>query len=139
LIQRALRRVDPVMTATNGNMGVPARFKQALQETETSGDPKHVASLFAEGAPLTNLGGDHGNDATVFWQKYLEQFREIRSEFTRETVGERRAALEWNSRGSLVDGRPVEYRGVSVIEFDNDRVTGFRTYYDSAAFVRSGA
>lgn len=125
--------------SANGENGLPARFQQALQETEKTGEPKHVASLFAEGAPLRNLGGDHGNDATVFWQKYLEQFREIRSEFTRQTVGARSAALEWKSRGSLTDGRPVEYRGVSVIEFDNDRVTSFRTYYDSAAFVRAGA
>ncbi|HEX8279951.1 MAG TPA: nuclear transport factor 2 family protein [Chthoniobacterales bacterium] len=125
--------------SANGENGLPARFKQALQETEKTGDPKRVASLFADGASLTNLGGDHGNDATVFWQKYLEQFREIRSEFTGETVSERSAALEWKSRGSLTDGRPVDYRGVSIIEFDGDRVTSFRTYYDSAAFVRSGA
>ena len=124
--------------SANGENGLPARFKQALQETETSGEPKHVASFFAEGAPLTNLGGDHGTDATVFWQKYLEQFREIRSDFTNETVSDGSAALEWQSRGTLNDGRPVDYRGISVIEFDNDRVTSFRTYYDSAAFVRSG-
>ena len=94
-------------TGENNN-GLTARFKQALQETEKTVDPKHVASLFAPGAPLKNLGGDHGSDATAFWQKYLEQFREIRSEFTRETVGARSAALEWRSRGSLADGRPVE-------------------------------
>jgi ketosteroid isomerase-like protein len=125
--------------SANRENGLPARFKQALQETEKAGDPKHVASLFAEGAPLTNLGGDHGTDPAMFWQKYLEQFRDIRSEFTSETVSDRSAALEWQSRGTLNDGRPVDYRGVSVIEFDNDRVTSFRTYYDSAAFVRSAA
>ncbi|HEX8281309.1 MAG TPA: nuclear transport factor 2 family protein [Chthoniobacterales bacterium] len=127
------------MSAQNGNNGMPARFKQALQETEAAGDPQKVASLFAQGAPLTNLGGDHGTDATAFWQKYLEQFREVRSEFTSETVSDTSAAREWQSRGVLADGKPVEYRGISVIEFDGERVTSFRTYYDSAAFVRSGA
>lgn len=96
-----------------------------------------MASLFKEGARLTNLGGDHGNDATKFWQVYLEQFSDIRSEFTGEITSDSSAALEWQSRGTLTDGRSVDYRGVSVIEYDADAVTSFRTYYDSAAFVRT--
>ena len=125
------------MSTTNGNPGLPARFKEALQQTEQSRDPSAVASLFKEGARLTNLGGDHGNDATKFWQVYLEQFSEIHSEFTGEITSDGSAALEWESRGTLTDGRAVDYRGVSVIEFENDAVTSFRTYYDSAAFVRT--
>ena len=127
------------MSADNENTGLPARFKEALQQTEQSRDPSAVASLFKNGASLTNLGGDHGNDATKFWQIYLDQFSEIRSEFTGEITSDSSAALEWQSRGKLSDGRPVDYRGVSLIEFDNDAVTSFRTYYDSAEFVRSGA
>jgi ketosteroid isomerase-like protein len=125
------------MSGTNGNTGIAARFKQALQQTEQSRDPSAVASLFREGARLTNLGGDHGTDAHKFWQVYLEQFSDIRSEFTAETISERSAALEWQSRGTLTDGREVDYRGVSVIDFEGDALTGFRTYYDSAAFVRT--
>ena len=124
------------MSGDNGNRGLAARFKEALQQTEQSRDPSAVASLFKEGARLTNLGGDHGNDATKFWQVYIDQFSDIRSEFTGEITSEGAAALEWQSRGTLTDGRPVEYSGVSVIEFDHDAVTSFRTYYDSAAFVR---
>lgn len=123
--------------SANQNNGMPARFKKALQETEAARDPQHVASLFAEGAQLTNLGGDHGNDARTFWNVYLEQFTEIHSEFTAETVGQRSAALEWQSRGTTAEGKPVDYRGVSVIEFNSDAVTSFRTYYDSAMFVRN--
>ena len=127
------------MDANNGNTGRAARFKQALQQTEETRDAKHVASLFAEGARLTNLGGDHGNDANVFWKVYLEQFSDIRSEFTNETVGNNGAALEWQSRGTTADGKPVDIRGVSLIDFGDDALTGVRTYYDSAAFVRSEA
>ena len=116
---------------------MPARFKAALQQAEQSGDAQPVASLFRQGAPLTNLGGDHGTDAAKFWQVYLEQFRDIRSEFIGEIVSDGTAALEWQSRGTLADGRSVDYRGVSVIDFDGDAVTSFRTYYDSAAFVRA--
>ncbi|MDQ6765277.1 MAG: nuclear transport factor 2 family protein [Verrucomicrobiota bacterium] len=125
------------MDATEGSNGFPGRFKQALQKTESTRSAEHVATLFAGGARLTNLGGDHGQDAQTFWQIYLEQFRDIRSEFTGETVSNSSAALEWVSRGTLADGRPVEYRGISVIDFDREAVTAFRTYYDSAAFVRS--
>ena len=126
------------MSANNANNGMPARFKAALQQAEESCDAQPVASLFREGARLTNLGGDHGTDAMKFWQIYLEQFSEIRSDFTGEIASNGTAALEWESRGKLADGRPVDYRGVSLIEFDDDAVTSFRTYYDSAAFVRSG-
>jgi len=124
------------MSANNGNTGWAARFKQALQQTEETRDVRHIASLFAEGARLTNLGGDHGNDANVFWQTYLDQFSDIRSEFTNEITSDGGAALEWQSKGTLADGRAVDYRGVSVIEFEDDAVTSFRTYYDSAELVR---
>ncbi len=126
-----------LMSGNNLKSELPARFKQALQETEKARDPKHVASLFAESATLTNLGGDHGTDPHAFWQTYLEQFNEIRSEFTAETVSDCSAALEWQSRGTTADRKPVEYRGISVIEFNAEAVTSFRTYYDSAVFVRS--
>ncbi len=125
------------MSGNGESDGMAARFKAALQQAEQSRDPAPVARLFREGARLTNLGGDHGNDATTFWQVYLEQFNDIASEFTGETIGDSSAALEWQSRGTLSDGRAVDYRGVSVIEFAKDAVTSFRTYYDSAAFVRS--
>ena len=125
------------MSGDNGKTKLAARFKEALQQSEQSRDPSAVASLFREGARLTNLGGDHGDDATKFWQIYLEQFSDIRSEFTSEIVTDKTAALEWQSSGKLADGRSVDYRGVSVIEFDGDALTSFRTYYDSAAFVRS--
>ena len=49
------------------------------------------------------------------------------------------ATLEWKSDGTLPDGKPISYRGVSLIDFDGDRVKRFRTYYDSAAFLPEGA
>jgi len=104
------------------------RFQQALQQAEKSRDPSIIAGLFHEGARLTNLGGDHGTDATKFWQIYLEQFSGIRSEFVAEVTSEGSAALEWRSRGKLADGRPVDYRGLSLIDFNEDGVTSFRAY-----------
>jgi hypothetical protein len=123
----------------NEQNGMASRFKQALQEAEQARDPKPVASLFSKEAELTNLGGDHGHGAEAFWRIYLDQFREVRSEFTGEVVSDHAAALEWQSQGTTAEGKPVEYRGLSVIEFDGKNVTSFRTYYDSAVFVRSEA
>ncbi len=127
------------MSENQGNNGMAARFKQALQQTEQARDAKHVASLFAKGAELSNLGGDHGTDAERFWSVYLQQFSDIRSEFTNEIVSNSGAALEWKSRGTTAEGKPIEYAGISVIEFNDDAVTSFRTYYDSAAFVGAEA
>lgn len=98
-----------------------------------------VAKLFRKDARLTNLGGDHGADVEQFWQTYLDQFSEIRSEFIAQIISEKCAALEWRSRGKLADGHAIDYRGVSLIEFDDQGVTAFRTYYDSALFVRDRA
>ena len=119
--------------------GMPARFKQALQQTEQTRDATHVAQLFGAGAKLTNLGGDHGTDAQKFWQIYLEQFEGIRSDFTGEIVSDRSAALEWKSVGKSKEGKPLEYGGVSIIDFNDDAIIAFRTYYDSAEFVRNGS
>ncbi|MFN2476627.1 MAG: nuclear transport factor 2 family protein [Chthoniobacterales bacterium] len=118
---------------------MPARFKQALQQTEQTRDAAHVAQLFAAGAKLTNLGGDHGTDAQKFWEIYLEQFEGIRSDFTGEILSGGSAAIEWKSAGKSKEGKSLEYGGVSIIEFNDDAITAFRTYYDSAEFVRNGS
>ena len=112
-------------------------FKRALQETERTRDAEHVAQLFADGARLINLGGDHDKDAMQFWQTYLDQFQGVNSEFIGDLTTANGAALEWRSRGRTKEGREVDYVGVSLIEFDGHALTAFRTYYDSAAFVRA--
>ena len=43
--------------------------------------------------------------------------------------------LEWTSDATLTDGRPLQYRGVTVIVLDGDKITKLRTYYDSAQFA----
>lgn len=85
------------------------------------------------------MGGNETQDARSFWQVYLEQFNEIRSDFSHGIVCDNAAALEWRSRGVLRDGAPVEYSGISILEIDGDTISAFRAYYDSAAFVKSGA
>jgi ketosteroid isomerase-like protein len=44
-------------------------------------------------------------------------------------------ALEWSSAARF-HGSPADYRGVTVLALDDDKITGLRTYYDTAVFTR---
>ncbi|WP_210530210.1 nuclear transport factor 2 family protein [Rubellimicrobium arenae] len=116
-------------------------FAQALQQTEETRDPEQLVALFAEDSELHNLAimqqGTEG--ARQFWQTYLDQFDDIRSEFSHMIETDGQAALVWTSKGALKGGHPISYRGVSVIEFSGDKVQRFETIYDSAAFLRQDA
>lgn len=118
-------------------------FTSRLQEAERSGIGDRLAELFADDAELSNLvrheparGGD---GARRFWGDYLKAFAKVRSRFTNVIEADGSVVLEWVSEGSLPDGSPLSYRGVSVLEVAGDRVRRFRTYYDTAAFVTAPA
>ncbi|GAA5534570.1 nuclear transport factor 2 family protein [Deinococcus aluminii] len=114
-------------------------FMQALQTTEEDGDPAPLVALFADDATLQNLTtqlwrGQEG--ARQFWQTYLDNFQTIRSQFTHHSDDGHTGLMEWQATGQLADGTDIAYRGASVIEHDGQKVSAFRTYYDSAAFVK---
>lgn len=117
------------------------RFIQALHQAEDSHDPAPLVPLFGDDAELANLAKtEHGTaGAAKFWGDYLAAFARIKSEFHAVTVAGERSVLEWTSTGELPGGKPIVYRGVSVLEFAGGKVAKFRTYYDSAAFVTAGA
>lgn len=114
-------------------------FIDALAAAEASRDPSGLVRLFAPQARLANLGAadqSHPNgDPMAFWRRYLDTFSQVRSEFTTVTESADASILEWRARGALRGGTPIDYRGVSIVEWDGDQVGQFRTYYDSAAFV----
>ena len=118
------------------------QFMDALQQAEQSGDPAPLVALYADDSTTQNLTEEvyRGVDgARDFWQRYLENFQTIRSEFGHVTEGTDTGVMEWAASGKLKDGSDIHYRGVSIIELDGERVKAFRTYYDSAAFVRPEA
>lgn len=119
------------------------RFMNALHQSEQRRDPAPLVELFGEQSELENLTSKSpakGKDgAREFWQHYLDSFERVESKFTHTIEADGGAVLEWVSEGALPDGRPIRYRGVSVLELDGDRVRKFRTYYDSAAFVAPAA
>ena len=118
-------------------------FMRALQRFEATGDLAPLLALFDPEAEALNLGRTEParglGQVESFWRDYRSIFRAIGSEFTHVIEGKDGAVLEWLSRGTLLNGDPVEYKGVSVLETDGDRVRRFRTYYDSAVFLPGGA
>lgn len=115
------------------------QFISALHQLHADRDVTALASLFSEDASLAKLGDQHqasGVDgASQFWQDYRSVFGDIEATFTHTIADDSSVALEWTSSGSLASGRPFSYHGISVLEGDGGVITGFRTYYDSAAFV----
>ena len=118
-------------------------FMRALQRFEATGELGALLAMFAEDADALNLGRTEparGTDQVAgFWRDYRSIFKTIRSEFTHVIEGKDGAVLEWVTRGTLLNGDPVEYKGVTVLETNGDRVRRFRTYYDSAVFLPGGA
>jgi ketosteroid isomerase-like protein len=112
------------------------RFADALQGFEQSSDPTELAALFSGEATLSRLDarGDR-DDPEAFWREYRAQFDQLSTTFTHATESGDRVALEWSSTGTLTNGRSIEYRGVTVVDFDGDEIARLRTYYDTAAFT----
>lgn len=112
---------------------------QALQATEQTRDPAPLVALFAPGSRLNNLTTRtwEGQDgAREFWETYLGNFETIRSTFFHSADNGQTGIMEWEARGQLRGGHDLSYRGVSVIEYVGGAVQAFRTYYDSAAFIK---
>ena len=119
------------------------RFIAALRQAEESHDPTPLVGLFAAESECQNLTTKQpakGPDgARNFWAAYLDSFASIKSDFHNVISAADHAVLEWTSTGALPTGKPITYRGVSVLQFDGDKVSRFHTYYDSAAFVSAPA
>ena len=115
------------------------QFIAALRHLEQKRDLEPMGSLFTDEAPVSSIDGHgtrYGPDGiTALFDEYLRQFDEVRTTFTQVTEGENHAALEWSTDAVRAGGHPVTYTGVTIIDLDGDRVTGFRTVYDSAALM----
>lgn len=111
-------------------------FGEALQRFEQESDVAVLTELFADDATLLRLDarGDR-TDAAAFWKEYREQFDEIATTFSNVVEGDDQFALEWTSKATLRGGRPIEYRGVTCIDLEGDKIVRLRTYYDSAQFT----
>ncbi|MBB5375997.1 ketosteroid isomerase-like protein [Deinococcus metalli] len=119
-------------------MTITDDFMAALNTAESSGDVSGLLALHADNVTLQNLTDKEwsGTDgAREFWEAYLGNFEDIRSEFTESHEAAGMGVMEWVGTGHLKGGREISYRGVSIIEITDGKVVAFRSYYDSAAFV----
>ncbi|ATQ78530.1 hypothetical protein CR152_31455 [Massilia violaceinigra] len=113
-----------------------ARFIDQLRRLE-DGDPSAVdalARLFADDARLRNPIADHAGREQIaaFWRTYRASFGTVRSTFSHITADEACAGLFWRSAGTGPHGQPVEYDGVTLLEFDDaGQITRFHGYFDS--------
>ncbi len=116
------------------------RFTDALHRIDSDRDVQPMVDLTGDDAELVKLDEHHetrGKDgAKTFWEDYRNVFGDLETTFTHTVVGEDIAALEWSSTGTLRSGRPFTYTGVTVIQGDDEKLSGVRTYYDSAAFLQ---
>jgi len=118
---------------------LPQRFIDALQRLESDGDPSDLAKLYGDDATCGNTatkttyeGPDGARD---FWSGYRDSFSEIRSEFRDVVSNDEAAALEWVTTAKLHGGDPVEYEGVTVLEFAGDAITRSTAYFDPRALT----
>jgi ketosteroid isomerase-like protein len=113
-------------------------FAAALRKFEQDSDPAPLTALFAGDATTLRFDGrgERRGEVEQFWREYREQFREVRTTFYNVVEGADQFALEWTSAVTMPDDRPLEYRGVTVIDLDGDEIIRLRTYYDSAAFMQ---
>ena len=116
-------------------------FADALQTFEKDGDVAAFAALFDDDAVTQRLDarGERRGEVEQFWKEYRDQFSSISTSFSDVVEGGSRVALEWTSDATLTDGRPLQYRGVTVLDLDGNKISKLRTYYDSAQFTPSPA
>jgi ketosteroid isomerase-like protein len=110
------------------------RFVDALLKLEEHGDFEPLLSLFSEDAQVSNVASRrtfHGRDgAQQFWREYKGMLGQVKSTFRNMIESGDRVALEWESSGTAHNGAAVDYEGVSIIEWDGDRISRFYAYFD---------
>jgi ketosteroid isomerase-like protein len=113
------------------------RFVDALGKLEQSGDLEPLLSLFGEDAQVSNVASPRvfsGREGIrQFWREYKGMLGTVRSTFRNMIEAGDRVALEWESQGTAHNGAAISYEGVSIIEWDGDRIRRFYAYFDPHA------
>jgi len=109
-------------------------FVEALWKLEEEEDVEPLVRVHTEDCEVGNVSVSetfNGHDGLrEFWKEYRRTFGEMKSVFRNFIVTEDRAALEWTTE-STSNGDPVSYDGVSVLEFEGDKVRRFMAYFDT--------
>ena len=109
-------------------------FVEALWKLEEEEDVEPLVQVHTEDCEVGNVSVSetfNGHDGLrEFWKEYRRTFGEMKSVFRNVIVTEDGAALEWTTE-STSNGDPVSYDGVSVLEFEGDKVRRFMAYFDT--------
>lgn len=112
------------------------KFIETLGDLEANENLDNIVSLFSDGCEIgnvtltENLSGTDG--AREFWKNYRETFADIKSTFKNKIISGETAALEWTSEGASAKNHPINYEGVSVLEFEGDKIKRFFAYFNPA-------
>ncbi|QSQ21610.1 nuclear transport factor 2 family protein [Pyxidicoccus parkwayensis] len=113
------------------------RFVDALKRLEEHGDVEGIVALFSDDAQVSNVASSRvfsGQDgARTFWREYKGTLGQVQSTFRNMIEAGDRVALEWETQGTANNGAAVAYEGVSIIEWDGDRIRRFYAYFDPHA------
>lgn len=126
---------------------IAQRFIKELHRLE-DGDESAIESLammFVDNAKLSNPMLEHEGrervgreEVAAFWRQYRKSFQEIHSDFLEVTVNPLAAGLFWRSRGTDMNGEPVDYNGVSLLMLNEaGHIQRFQGYFDSRQLERT--
>lgn len=126
-------RPDMVRTRSTPHATIVEAFRNALESLEADGTVDWMVSLFAGTATLSSPRAatpEQGADgARRFWDAYRHTFPTVTTTIDSVTEAPGVATLQWTSRG-LVDGHDVTWKGITVLEHANNRITRLLQLYD---------
>jgi hypothetical protein len=113
---------------------VADNFVAALRKLEEEEDVELLVEIHTDDCEVGNVsvpGTFRGHEGLrEFWTSYRSTFGEMKSEFRNVFAAEGGAALEWTTEGTS-NGERVSYDGVSILEFEGDKVRRFMAYFDT--------
>jgi ketosteroid isomerase-like protein len=134
LLERTIPEIYEIKGKVKMAEDLAKKFVEALGKLEAERDLETISSLFGDDSEIGNVvTSDNKNvsgGAREFWQSYRANFDEIKSTFRNQIITGSTAALEWQSEGTSSDGSRFSYEGVSILEFDGDKISRFHAYFD---------
>jgi ketosteroid isomerase-like protein len=116
------------------------RFVDALTKLEQSGELEPLLALFAEDAQVSNVASTRVftglEEVRQFWTEYKGLLARVKSTFRNMIESGDRVALEWETQGTAQNGAAVSYEGVSILEWQGDRIIRFYAYFDPGLLGR---
>lgn len=126
-------RPEIIRTRATPHATIVEAYRNALEALETDGTVDWMVSLFDSTATLSSPRAatpEQGADgAHRFWTAYRAAFPTVRTHVDSVTEAPGVATVQWTSRG-LVNGGDVTWKGITVLEHANNRITRLLQLYD---------